>query len=218
MLARRPSILVMPLLAAVLEVVVATLAQYATDPLGGIGQGLIGILIQLIYGFAFGVAIIQANDAWRGHRASFDDAWEEGRRKAAGIMLAAIGFSLTIYVAGLVGSLLGGGGIGSLVLSAFAWCFLIYTIPAAAIGGLPGSLALSGSIRAARANVPAALVLAFLAFVLWKLLPSYVLLYATPLGPTGALLAFAGFRALVIAYLAFPFAKAYDDLAFRGLW
>jgi hypothetical protein len=31
-------------------------------------------------------------------------------------------------------------------------------------------------------------------------------------------LTFAAVRAIVLAYLAFPFAKQYDDVAFRGLW
>src|SRR6516162_3004754 len=92
LLVRHPSVLVTPLLAAVVDLLLSQVSYLFTDPLGGAGAGLFQILIQLIYLCACGVTIIQANNIWRGHRGSFDEAWEEGRVKFGGIALGAIGF------------------------------------------------------------------------------------------------------------------------------
>lgn len=217
MLARHPSILAMPLLAAVVDLLVSSLSPLLTDPLGGIGDSIFQFIVQIVFGFAFGVAIIQASNVLRGHKGSFDEAWVEGRHKAGGIILAVIGFYFILFVAGYAGALLGQ--IGATILTIIAAYFLIYTVPAAAIGGLPGSLAITGSIRAARANVLGTIVLALVFFALFYLVPIYVINpFGVALGLTGYKLALALVRALVLAYLAFPFAKQYDDVAFRGLW
>jgi hypothetical protein len=216
LLLRHPSVLVMPVLAAVVEVLIRQLTTYATGAVGGFGEGLFLLLVQLVYLWAFGVTIIQANNIWRNRRGTFDEAWDEGRLKFGGIALAAIGFQFVVWAAGLIGGYFGALG---LVLVAAAAFFLIYTIPAAAIGGLPGQLALSGSIRAVRANPLASAVLAIVFVVLWDVLIPLALPYALGnLPPLGWELVVAAAKALVLGYLAFPFAKQYDDVAFRGLW
>jgi hypothetical protein len=218
LLVRHPSILVMPLLAAVVDLLVTQISAVGTDALGGIGASLYQIIVQVVYGFSFGVAVIQASNAWRGRRATFDDAWEEGRRKAGGIMLATIGFGFLLYAAQYIGSLLG---IGAMIaLQLVAAFFLIYTIPAAAIGGLPGAAAISGSIRAVRANWLGSAILAIVFVALWVLLPMlvYTPQFVLALGPIGSEIAMAAIKALVLAYVAFPFAKQYDDVAFTRLW
>jgi hypothetical protein len=215
-LVRHPSIIALPLLAAIIDMFVSYWSTLFTDPLGGMGAGLFQFVIQIVYLFAFGGAVIQANSIARGQRAGFDEAWEETRRKAGGILLAAIGFQFVTFAAAYVGTLLGGG--ISLVLQILAYFFLIMTIPAAAIGGLPGALALSGSIRAVRTNWPACIILAVVFVALWIFVPQYLFVPLAPYGVIATLIGIAIFRAIALAYLAFPFAVTYDETAFRGYY
>jgi hypothetical protein len=218
LLARHSSIFVMPLLAAVVELLLDQISPFFTDAVGGAGNWLFQIIIQLAYGFCFGVAVIAANNVWRRRRATFDEAWEEGRSKAGGILIATIGFYFLIFAAGYLTSIIGNAilQIGLQLIVAF---FLIYTIPAAAIGGMPGSLAIGASFRAVRANPLATAILAIVFVLLWILLPEYAVgRFALSLGLVGYQLVLAAVKALVLAYLAFPFAKQYDDIAFTGYW
>ena len=215
-LVRNPSILALPLLAAIIDMFVTYWSSLFTDPLGGGGAGLFAFIVQIVYLFAFGGAVIQANSIARGYRAGFDDAWEETRRKAGGILLAAIGFQFVVFAAAFIGGLLGSG-ILQIGLQLIAYFFLILTIPAAAIGGLPSGLALSGSIRAVRANLPACVILAIVFAALWVYVPGYLLVPAlNPYGVIASYIGVAAFRAIVLAYMAFPFAVTYDETAFRG--
>jgi hypothetical protein len=217
LLFRHLSILAVPLLAAVVDVLIDQLTSVFTDPTGGLGAGLFSMLVQLVYLWAFGVAIVQASNIWRGRRGSFDEAWEESRVKFGGILLAAIGFQFVVWAASYVGSFLAPS--LALVLGAVAAFFLIYTIPAAAIGGMPGSLAITASVRGVRANVAASLILAIAFFALWYLLVPIGLPYLLQrFSPLEWQLVMAAVRALVLAYLAFPFAKQYDDIAFTRSW
>lgn len=214
LLAQHPSIIALPLLAAVVDVLLRYVAAVTTDPLGGLGTGLYSFISSIVYLFAFGAATIQANNIARGYKAGFDEAWEEARRKAGGILIAAIGFvfigSLGAYVAQLVPIPFLG-----LALQLLAYFFLIFTIPAAAIGGLPGGLAISASFRTVRANIVPALVLA-VAFVIFYLgLPQLAVLLGSSLSPFVYSLVVAFINAIALAYLAFPFATTYDDIAFK---
>ncbi|MDE2483165.1 MAG: hypothetical protein KGN02_13390 [bacterium] len=216
-LATHPSILALPLLAAVVDVLFSHWSGMVTDPLGGLGNGIFQMIVQIVYLFAFGVAVIQANNVARGYKSGFDDAWEEGRRKASGIILAAIGFQFLAFAAAYIGSI--AGGIVSIVLQLVAYFFLILTIPAAAIGGLPGSLAISGSFRAVRDNVVPCIVLAVVFVIGWILVPQWFTVFVgAHLGLFGYEISLALVRAIVLAYLAFPFAVTYDSIAFRGFW
>ncbi len=214
-LLRNPSIFALPLLAAIIDMFVSYWQTLFTDPLGGLGTGLFAFILQLVYLFAFGGAVIQANNIARGYRAGFDDAWEETRRKAGGILIAALGFQFVVYAAGYVGGLLGSP-ILQIGLQLIAYFFMILTIPAASIGGLPGGLALSGSIRAVRANSLACVILAIVFVALWVFLFGYVGNALTVYGEIPYLIGTAIFRAIVLAYMAFPFAVTYDETAFRG--
>ncbi|HEY6450724.1 MAG TPA: hypothetical protein VIX60_08610 [Candidatus Cybelea sp.] len=217
-LARHPSIFVMPLLAAVVDLLIQQISPFFTNAVGGAGSFLFGIIVNLVYGFCFGVAVIAANNVWRGRRAGFDEAWEEGRQKAGGILIATIGFYFLIYVAQYAGQLIGST-ILQLVLELVVAFFLIYTIPAAAIGGMPGNLAIGASFRAVRENLLGAAILAIVFVVLWIWLPYFVVAQVgANLGVVGYELVLAAIKAVVLAYLAFPFAKQYDDVAFRGYW
>jgi len=218
LLLRHPSIFVMPLLAAVVDLLLTQVSPFFTDAVGGAGNFLFQIIIQLVYGFCFGVAVIAANNVWRGRRATFDEAWEEGRHKAGGILIATIGFYFLIYAAGYLTSFTGSA-VLQIALQLIVAFFLIYTIPAAAIGGMPGSLAIGASFRAVRENLLGAAILAIAFVLLWVELPNFIAnRFAVSLGVIGYELVLAGIKAIVLAYLAFPFAKQYDDVAFRGYW
>jgi hypothetical protein len=218
LLLRHPSIFVMPLLAAVVDLLISQVTPFFTNALGGAGSWLFQIIVQLVYGFCFGVAVIAANNVWRRQRTTFDEAWEEGRQKAGGILIASIGFYFLIYVAGYLGAFTGSP-LLQIVLELVVAFFLIYTIPAAAIGGMPGNFAIGASFRAVRANVIGAALLAIVFVVLWVLLPQFLVSHiGIGLGVIGYELILAAVKAIVLAYLAFPFAKQYDDVAFRGYW
>ena len=60
----------MPLLAAVIDLLVSQGRPFFTDAVGGPGRLHFGMIVQIIYLFAFGVAVIQANNIWRGRRAT----------------------------------------------------------------------------------------------------------------------------------------------------
>ncbi len=213
-LARHPSILAMPILAAVIDMFVTYWSGAFTDPLGGFGSGLFAMIVQIVYLFAFGVAVIQANNIQRGFRTGFDDAWEEARRKAGSIIMAAIGFQFLVYIGAYIGSVVSN--IVGVVLQLIAYFFLILTIPAAAIGGLPGSAAISGSFRAVRSNPLACVVLAVVFVALWLFLPNYVAIALSGhVSDFVFRLILAGVHAIVLAYVAFPFSATYDDIAFR---
>jgi len=61
LLLSHPSIFAMPLLAAVVDLLLQQISGFFTDPTGGAGNFLFAIIIQLVYGFCFGVAVIAAN-------------------------------------------------------------------------------------------------------------------------------------------------------------
>ncbi|HEY2474316.1 MAG TPA: hypothetical protein VGI19_05885 [Candidatus Cybelea sp.] len=219
LLLRHPTVFVMPLLAAVVDLLIQQIAPYFTDAMGGLGNFIFVIVTQLVYGFCFGVAVIGANNVWRGRRATFDEAWEEARQKAGSILIATIGFYFLLWAAQYIGEFLGAGGLIGVILELVVAFFLIYTIPAAAIGGMPGNLAIGASFRAVRENLLGAALLAIIFVVLWNLVPNMLL---TRLGTGLNLIEYqligAAIKAIVLAYLAFPFAKQYDDVAFRGFW
>ena len=82
----------------------------------------------------------------------FDEAWEEGRGKAGGILIATIAFYF-LSRSRVTSASFFGIGLLSVVLQLSVAFLLIYTIPAAAIGGMPGNLAVGASFRAVRENV-----------------------------------------------------------------
>lgn len=217
MLLRRPSIFVAPLLGAVVALVIAEIAIYLTAPLAGAGSGIFDFIADVFYSFVFGVAIIQADAIERGLRGTFDTAWEESRHKAGGILIAAVAFWFLVNVAMYIGSIVGlEVELGLLLVTAF---LLIYTIPAAAIGGLPGQLALGGSFRAVRADLIGAAALAIAFVLFFTFLPVYIaslLAERFALSHTVAVLVQALLNAIALGYLAFPFAKQYADVAYRA--
>lgn len=208
---RNPLIFVFPIVATILKIALGFLRGPLLDPIGGYDFGLFQLLFSLIDGFAFGLTLIAAESAWRGSRFTIASVWDEGKRKAGNILFATVGLVFVVWVASLLGGFMGP---VALLLPAVALFFLIYTIPAAAIGGIPGGAALSASIQRVKQNYLAAALLAiaalFLYFYVGVFLGAYIGTAAGFLAPYAT----AIIQALVIAYLAAVFARQYDDLAF----
>ncbi len=226
LLVRNPALIAGPLVMAIAGVL---LNQVLGEPNGGalgmLSNGIGSLIDFLLLSFGFGVSLIIAEQAWRRGKTSFDAAWDEARRKAGDILIAALGFNFIIYVAGYAGTLIGGGIIG-LLLPAIAFYFLIYTIPAAAIGGIPGGAALQVSIERVRASfLPTAIMcIVFLALLLYG--GSYLgLLLGSLIFPAGLAsatiiiaLVNALVQAIVLGYIALVISNLYDQVSFGRRW
>jgi len=230
LLVRNPQIVLAPLLAAVVNVLLGMLAP--GDSAGFIGSanaGIAGLVAQLVASFGLAVALIVADGAWRRGRGSFDDAWDNARRRAGDILMAALGFNFVVYVAGLIGGFVGNA--GTIVMSLVATYFFIYTLPAAAFGGVPGVAALQVSLERARSSVPPTLLVTVVYVGATLLLPILIFALVEPLvlaalgsiGPHAASpfvldvvprLVEAFISALVSGYVALVLAKTYADISY----
>ena len=211
-LARNPVIIVFPLLAALFGLALELLRGPLFDPLGGNDFGILGAIAGLAFGFAFALSIIAAETAWRGRKPTLSATWDEGKRKAGSILMAIIGFIFIYQVAAMLGGYIAP--IVGILLQLVALFFIIYTIPAAAIGGIPGGAALSASIERVRGNYAGAAVLTIVAILLYIYLVAYAGVYLTY--PLGAYAAYGilVLKAIVVGYLAVVFARQYDDVGF----
>ena len=222
LLVRNPSIILPPLLTSMVGVLMArVLTPGVVDP-AGLTTGLGGLIVILIELFGLGAACVIADDAWRHGRASFDDGWTEARRRGGDILVAAIGIAFILAVAQYTALLIGP---FSLALTAAAIYFLIWTIPAASVGGIPGGAAIQVSIERVRANpLPAALV-AVVAVAVAFFVPAYataivdalVFSYAVGTSLISALIG-ALIRSIAFAYVALVITKTYTDTAFSRRW
>ena len=209
--ARNPLLFVFPIIATILKIALGFLRGPLLDPIGGYDFGLFMLVFSLIDGFAFGLTLIAAESAWRSGRFSFASVWDEGKRKLGSIVLATIGLIFVVWVASLLGGFLG---VLALLLPAIALFFLIYTIPAAAIGGIPGGAALSASIQRVKQNPLAAAILVILSLVLYFYVGVVVGSYIGTAVGFLAPYATAIIQAIVISYLAAVTARQYDEVAF----
>jgi len=222
-LARNPVVIVPPLLMSVICAAIGMMGGAGSDPLGSATAGIVSLIETLLRFYGLGVAIIIGDQTWRRSRASFEDGWAEGRRKTGDILLATIGLTFCIFIASLTGTFLGP--LTYLVLAAVVF-FLIYTIPAAAIGGVPGGAALQTSIDAVRSAPVPALVLAVVSLVLFFVLELFVvpeLSLAIVPYLTGSLnpliLVFDSvIESIFEGYIAIVAAKVYADNAFARRW
>lgn len=207
LLVRNPELLAAPLLSGIIGVAFSRF--FSTDTLG------LGQLIQfLLDAFALAVSIILGDMAWRRGRGSFEDAWSDARRKAGDILLTAIGLNFVIFVANFAGALLSS--YLAVGLTAVAILFLVYALPAAAIGGIPGAAALQVSIDRVRQAPLPAIVLTVVFLVLYYatlLAPGFIAFYFGIYG-IGIYLAAAVLKAIVLGYMALVLAKSYTDSAF----
>ncbi len=207
-------VLLPPLVAAAIGVGLDFAGGSAFAAVGGGGASILGFITRVIEGFAFAVAVIFADDAWRHGRANLGAAWDQARRKARDIIITVIGFLFLTYVAGLIGSI--AGPIGAYVLTALAvWAF-IYAIPAAAVGGVPSGGAFSVSLQAARRYPLATAVLAIVSVVVWWGLTQFAFnALSLYLNPAAYYAAFVLLTAIALGYIALIVARQYADFAFR---
>ncbi len=222
LLARNPALIVAPLAMALAVVLIGFIFPGTSGAFGALNAGIEQFIDTLLYGFGLGVALIGADAAWRRGRAPFDEAWEEGRRKLAEILMATIGFTFVLFAASYVGGIFTA--IGGILLMVVAAFFFIYTLPAAAIGGIPGGAALQVSLERARsAPLPTAIV--FVAsgvayFVIPTFLATKILELLAGLGVPSSSFAIsqivvAFVQAIAAAYVALVLAKTYNDISYR---
>ena len=208
--AKNPTVIVLPLLAAVIGV----LAQQIPMADSLMAQ-LESFVLRLLQFFALGGSIIIADAGWRRGVASFDEAWQDARRKGGDILFAAVAFVFILNIAAIFPV------IGN-VLAALAAYGLIFTIPAAAIGGIPGLAAANASVERVRSAPIAAAILAIVCVVLMIYGSEYlggVLYAAIGDSPLIAQLAFSVVQAILTGYVAIVMAKVYSDVAFsRPRW
>lgn len=218
--ARNLGVLLYPLIAAGIGLGINYLGQWLSAPMGYAVMGIFTYIALIIEGYGCALAIIFADDAWRHGHGNLRNAWDQGKRRAGDIFIAIIGFYFLIYVAGMIGGI--GGPYISLALTVVAvWAF-IYSIPAAAIGGIPAGGAFSASLQAARRHPVATAVLTLVVNIVgpisafrpyWNGLPEYIL-SKVPFG-VGYDAAAILLTAIVLGYIALVLARQYADLAFR---
>jgi hypothetical protein len=211
--ARNPTVVVLPLLAGVMGVLVAEFSDVAS---GGLIGSLTTFLLLLLQLFALGVSIIIADGGWRRGTVSFDDAWQDARRKGRDILFAAFGFTFVLSIAQYAGTIVGS--FIGIVLLAIAMYALIYTIAAAAIGGIPGGAAISVSIERVRSAPMAAALLTVVSLVLLFYVGTFIeAALFSAVGVTSPILASivgAIIQAILYAYIAVVMAKVYADVSF----
>ena len=214
--ARNPTVVVMPLLVAVIGILLGQISGFTGgDALTG---GLASFVLLLLQLFALGVSIIIADAGWRRGVASFDDAWQDARRKAGDIIFAAFGFTFVLQIALLAGQMVGALGT---ILSALAVYGLIFAIPAAAIGGVPGGAAINASVERVRGAPLTAAVLAVVTIVMLLYFGAFVgvwldtLVFAFMGGPSilGPILG-AVVSSIAAGYVATAMAGVYAEVAF----
>lgn len=226
LLVRSPAIIVGPLLASLiagtLELMIPTMAT--GGPLGGLNAGFSQLIVQLLGSVGLGVAVIGADLAWRRGRASFDEIWTDAQRRLPDLLMAALGLNFILWVAVIIGSFVGF--IGGLLLAAVALFFFIYTMAAAAIGGIPGGAALQVSVERSRAY-PLPTIGVFIAYVLvFFFLKSFaqtqLLDFLVNLGVSSStlitVLVVAVVQAICSAYVAAVLANIYADLSYGRRW
>lgn len=216
--ARNLGVLVPIFIGMVVVIALDLLGNWLWSPIGGAGMPLTGLIANLVQGFAFGVAVISADDAWRHGRVNITGAWDEAKRRAGNILLAVLGFAFLIYVAGLIGGMLPVPYLGYIVTALAIWAFL-YTVPAAAIGGIPAGGALSYSLSLAKSYPLATVLLMIVCGIVYYALAMYVVnVLAFIISYYALEAAKLLLTALALGYVAVVMAKQYSDLAFRPRW
>ncbi len=219
-LARNPAIIVVPLLTLVVGIFInLALAPSSGGFLGTTTLGLGQLLSFVLTLFGLGSACIMADGAWRRGRMPFDAAWTETQRKGGDILFAAIGVSLLLSVGQYVTQLFG---IIGLLLMAVIVFFLIWAIPAAAVGGVPGGAAIQESVDRVRGAPLSAAVAAIVSVALGvigvALLSTYLDGLLLPLlgeSIIPELLLSALLQGIAVGYIALILTKTYTDASLR---
>ena len=225
LLVRTPSLIVIPLMAAVISILLGqVLAPLGSGASGQTMLGLASFVQQILELFGLGAACVIADDAWRHGRASFEHGWTEARRRGADLLMAAFGLTFVLSLASYAGLLFGS--VIALALGVLIVVLFVWTMPAAAVGGIPGAAALSASVERVRANPVPAVICALIAIVLLvfvvPLAGEYLVVAAEPVlganAPIAGRLIDALLQAIAVAYLALILTKTYADAAFGRRW
>jgi hypothetical protein len=181
-----------------------------------VSGGIWTLIFFLINSFGLGIALIAADGAWRSGKASFENALDEGKRKAGDILMAAIGLNFVLFAASLAGNFIGP--VFGLLLSAVALYFFMYALPAAAIGSVPGGASLSVSIDRVKSNYLAAALLFIAMMAVYIGVYTYALPYALEHAGNYGTVVERIVQALVLSiassYIALVLAKTYSDVSF----
>jgi hypothetical protein len=219
--ARNLGVLLAPLAAAAINLGLQYLSAWIFEAVGDAGAFIFQLVGQVVLGFGFAVAVIFADDAWRHGRGNLRTAWEQARRRAGDIFIAVIGFYFLIYVAALIGGIIGGilrvPYIIQVMQALAVWAFA-YSIPAAAIGGIPGGAVFSAALQAAKRHVVATIVLVVVSLVVYWGLTIYALAAIGAYLGTGYDAASILLTAVAWGYIALIAARQYSDFAFRPYW
>jgi len=214
--ARNPTVIVLPLLAGFAGVLVSQFNSASGD---GIISSITIFIVLLLQLFALGVSVIIADAGWRNSKASFDDAWQDARRKSRDILFAAFGLAFILNIARYAGQIIGSGAI-SIILLAIAVYGLIYTIPAASIGGIPGGGSISVSIDRVRGAPMTAALLTVVTLVLFFYASGAITLALLSLFNIESTLITAliekTVQAVLTGYVAIVMAKVYTDVSFTA--
>ena len=219
LLLRNPAIVVVPVLMAVIGVFLqlTMLSSYGGGALGTLTGQLASFIVILLELFGLGAACVIADDAWRHGRASFEQGWAEARNRGGDILFASLGFTLLLSVAQYAGSLLGPLAIALMVA---VIVFLIWTIPAAAVGGVPGGAAIQVSIDRVRGAPLPAVIAAVVAVALLAIGVPFLSVYLSSAIPLlhgnliVNLLVSALLQGIAVAYVALILTKTYTEAAF----
>jgi hypothetical protein len=222
-LVRNPSIIVVPLLMAIIGVLLTVvMTPFSSGAIGSMTLGLAQLIVFMLTLFGLGAACVIADDAWRHGRASFDRGWVETRRRGSDILMAAVGFGLLVTVGLYVTQLLG---LIGYLLTAAIIVFLIWTIPAAAVGGIPGGASIQVSIDRVRSSPLPAVLATIVALVLLGLAVPIAANWLATLLLTwtyGSILVerliAAVLQSIAISYIALIITKTYTDAAFSRRW
>lgn len=221
---RNPQIALAPFVTALIGTLILMVLSPGSGSFGALGGGIGSLIVSLLDGFGLGVAVIMGDAAWRHGRSSFESAWEEGRRKLGDILFAALGYNFVLWIAGIVGGLLGQ--VAGLALTAVAAYFFIYAIPAAAIGGIPGGAALSVSLERVKRSYLNTLLLVIAYVVVYALVPTFWGVVATPLVQNVTFInpsilseiVLTVVKGICAGYVALVMAKAYSNVSFGRFW
>jgi hypothetical protein len=218
LLLRNPAIVLGPLAAAMCTAFITTVLPGQTGGVAAaLGGGLWSLIFFLIDCFGLGVALIAADSAWRHGKVVFDDALDQAKARAGGLLMAAVGLNFIMWLALQFGSFLSPAlGIAGFLAALF---FFIYALPAAAIGGVSGVESLQVSLDRVKTNYAAAALVYVVSasLVAAMLLGLHSVLTYTALGgwPSSVqtiVLAIA--EAIVSSYIALILAKTYSDVTF----
>lgn len=218
LLLRNPTIIIVPLLAGLAAVLLRQiLAHVGGGGLGGLTVGIGGFIIAILQLWGLGAACVHADLAWRRRNAPFDAAWAETQRKNGDILGAAVGVAFVVSLVGAIASILGPLAPILLALAAFG---LIWTLPAAAAGGIPGMAALNASVERVRANpLPAGICTAVVIalYLLAQIVATQLGVLAVPLIASTPVLfdvIVAVVLAIAFGYAALVMTKTYTDASF----